>query len=208
MWEFGGIDPGSLSTAHVVLLTGLATFFFGFGGGALLSVYLKAVSSPLVAELRSSLSFKSSIFGDGIILPLVNMIVVAFLFKKHDLIGRTEMDVAIASGVLVTMYFHVTQAMRGLVNWSMPTPWHWNALGIWHAIYMFSVATLLSLFYVVLFVSERTHRGFEPQAVFVSGGIVMFFVLLRLDYVSVSMNSLLPDNVSKLLGRLTTRAAR
>ncbi|HEY5476908.1 MAG TPA: hypothetical protein VIK11_09345 [Tepidiformaceae bacterium] len=208
MGEIAVLNPASLSTVHAVVITGLATFFFGFGGGAILSLYLKAVSSPLVAELRSSLSFKSSIFGDGIILPLVNMVVVAFLFDKHALIGQPERDVALVFGLLVTMYFHITQAMRGLVNWSMPTPWHWNILGAWHAIYMFSVATLLSLFYVVLVVSERTHRGFDPRAAFVTIGIVMFFALLRLDYVAVSWQSLVPDNLSRLLGRLTARVAR
>ncbi len=180
---------------HPILVTGLATFFFGFGAGALLNLYLIAVHSPLVAELRGSLDFKSSIVGDGILLPLVNMLVVSALRLRPALVGRREIAIAVVLGIVVTVYFHVVQAARGLVNWAMPRPWRWNLLGVWHAAYMLTVSTLLALFYVVVIDSVRAHDAMVRDAVVVTAGIALFFLLLRLDYVSVEFGSLLPRRV-------------
>ena len=181
-----------ISKIHIIIGAGLATFFFGFGAGAIYNLYLISVHSPLVSTLRSSLSFKSSIYGDGIILPIVNMIIVAFLIKKKEFLGRKTVGLAVFFGLLITAYFNISQAVNGLVNWSMPTPWHWNFLGLWHAIYMLSVTSLISLFYITLVVSTKKQKRFAREAVFVSLGIFAFLVLLRLDYVAVSFASLIP----------------
>lgn len=180
-----------ISKTYIIIGAGLATFFFGFGAGALLNLYLISIHSPLVSSLRGSLSFKSSIFGDGIILPIVNMIIVAFLIKKKEFLNRKTVGLALFSGLLITAYFNITQAVEGLVNWSMPTPWHWNFLGLWHAVYMLSVTSLLSLFYIILIISSKKQKSFAKEAVFVSLGIFAFLILLRLDYVAVSFASLL-----------------
>lgn len=185
------LDP----RVHPIVATGLATFFFGFGAGALLNLYLIAVHSPLVAELRGSLNFKSSIVGDGLLLPLVNMLVVSSLRLRPALVGRREIALALALGIAVTVYFHVVQAVRGLVNWTMPRPWRWNVLGVWHAAYMLAVSTLLALFYVVFIHSLLVHDAMLREAGVVTAGIALFFLLLRLDYVSVEMGSLLPRRI-------------
>jgi hypothetical protein len=177
--------------SHPVLYTGLATFFFGFGAGALLNFYLILTDSSLLSGLRGSLNYISSIIGDGILLPVVNMIVVSFLRKNRAFISRASVAVALTLGLLITMYFHVAQAVQGLTNWAMPSPWHWNLLGVWHAVYMMSVSSLLCLFFVTVFTSRR--RGHVPrEALLVTGGIVLFFFLLRLDYSTVDLQSLVP----------------
>jgi len=192
IWHLGVPALGAFSSRDALVAVGVATFFFGFGGAALLSIYLSAVSSPLVAELRSSLSYKSSIFGDGLILPAVNMFVLAFLRSQNHTPDAFEVTIAIVVGGGITAYFHVTQATKGLVNWTMPTPWHWNILGLWHALYMLAVASLLSLFYVAVIASFRETGRLPIELPVVSTGLVMFFVLLRLDYVSVSLRDLIP----------------
>lgn len=182
---------------HPILATGLATLFFGFGAGALLNLYLIARHSPLVAELRGSLDFKSSIVGDGLLLPLVNMFVVSVLRTHSGLVERPEIVIALVLGIAVTIYFHVVQAVRGLVNWAMPRPWRWNLLGLWHAAYMLSVSTLLSLFYVVFVRSIRTDEAMWADAAVVSAGVALFFLLLRLDYASVEFGSLVPQRLAE-----------
>lgn len=179
---------------HLVIAVGIATFFFGFGGGALLNLYLLKIKSPLVEKLRGSLDFKSSIFGDGILLPIINMIAISSILhaNQQNPIQQPEFAVAIVLAVGITIYFHVVQALRGLVNWSMPKPWHWNLLGLWHAAYMLSVSTLLCLFYVVLIVAIAKHEAMIVDGIVVTLGLVAFFVLLRLDYETVSWSSLLP----------------
>jgi len=182
------------SPTQIVFATGIATFFFGFGAGAVLNLYLTRVKSPLVEELRGSLNYVSSIVGDGVLLPVVNMVAVGLLLHEQALITGTVWSVSVFLGLCVTAYFHIVQAIRGLVNWAMPSPWHWNILGVWHAGYMFAVATLISMFFVV--VALAAIDGHAPWAAlaFVSAGIVVFFALLRLDYATVEWGALLPGH--------------
>lgn len=176
----------------VIGLVGFATFFFGFWAGALLNLYLLAIDHPLVLEFRSSLSYKSAILGDGILLPIINMVAIAFILKHGEYIGRKLLEFALVIGMGITVWFHVNQAMQGLVNWAMPSPWQWNILGLWHAIYMFSVISLLSLFYLVSIKIMKQEKDIPIQAFVVSLGIALFFLLLRLDYVAIDPASLIP----------------
>ncbi|MSQ29163.1 MAG: hypothetical protein EXR68_01570 [Dehalococcoidia bacterium] len=179
-------------TAHPIAYVGLATMFFGFGAGALLNLYLKQQASPMLDRLRGSLDYKSSIIGDGLVLPVVNMLVASFLLAEWSSITQRELALAAVLGVMVTLYFHITQAVRGLVNWCMPTPWHWNWLGAFHALYMFTVASLLALFYLTVAVVGYERRSLPREAVFATLGILCFLWLLRIDYATVSLRSLLP----------------
>ncbi len=178
-------------TSHYLVLgTGAAVFFFGFAGPAALNYYLLAVHSPLVLQYRSTLNYASSIFGDGIILPIVAMIIVSFLLTNSKKIYSKNVAIAVFFGVIITVYFHVNQALNGLTNWTMPQPWHWNALGVWHALYMFSVSSILSLFYVIAFVVAKKRKILPKEVVIVTFGIVVFLLILRLDYLSVDLKNL------------------
>ncbi len=181
-----------MTKKKAIILTGFSTFFFGFGAGAILNLYLISVNSPLVANLRSSLSFKSSIYGDGILLPIVNMVMVAFLYKRKELVRKYTLTAGFLGGFLITAYFHITQALQGLVNWTMPTPWHWNMLGLWHGLYMLSVTSLITLFYIVAVLSYKKQKKLDWQVYFVSLGIIAFLLLLKLDYVDVNLSKLIP----------------
>lgn len=193
-----------LLLAHPVLATGFATFFFGFGAGAVFNWYLIRVDSPLIAEHRGSLNYVSSIVGDGVLLPLVNMVIVSFLMAHHASIDRMTLIVAVTLGIAITAYFHLVQAIRGLVNWTMPRPWRWNALGAFHAAYMLGAASLLGLFYAVVAASALARdRDVVPTAAVVTTGVVCFCVLLRLDYSAVSLRALAP---SRLPRRFTRRS--
>ena len=172
---------------HIIVGVGLATFFFGFGAGAVLNLYLLAINSPLVLQFRSSLMFISSILGDGIILPIVNMLIVSSLIKNQEFIGRLTVFLSIFFGLLVTLYFHITQALQGLVNWTMPKPWEWNFLGVWHALYMLAVASLICLFYIVSIRTIWKYRRLSRRAVLVTLGIALFLILLRFDYMGVKL---------------------
>lgn len=176
---------------RIIFLAGFLTFFFGFGAPAILNLYLLLNNSPLVLNFRHSLDYISAILGDGIILPIVNMLAISFLFKNQSLIDRLTVPLALFFGFLITVYFHTVQATQGLVNWAMPSPWQWNFLGLWHAIYMFSVASLLCLFYTVLIVAFKKNIHIK-EAIFVSFGIVLFLILLRLDYITFNIKGIFP----------------
>lgn len=168
--------------SNIIIAVGIATFFFGFGAGAILNIYLLTINSPLVLNFRSSLTFVSSILGDGIILPIVNMATVSFLLNNKELVYKLNIVLGLIFGLLITIYFHVVQGIEGLVNWSMPIPWQWNSLGLWHAIYMFSVAGLLSLYFIVMINYIRKNKKIHKEFVLIILGIAIFLLLLKFDY--------------------------
>lgn len=173
---------------YIIFGVGLSTFVLGFFVGALLNYYLILIHSPFIAQFRASLSYQSSIFGDGVILPIVNMFVAYFILENKEFLRRKVLMSAAFFGVLITLYFNVSQAMRGLVNWAMPAPWKWNELGAFHAGYMFLATTLLSLFYLILIKYVRRNKTIPKEAFIVTLGIIIFLILLRLDYVAVDLS--------------------
>ena len=187
---------------RVIFGVGFATFFFGFGAAAIFNYYLIFTHSIFIAHLRGSLNYKSAIFGDGIVLPLVNMLVASFILKYSKYVTTTNVKLALVSGAIITGYFHITQAMQGLVNWAMPTPWHWNLLGLWHAIYMYSVTSFLSLFYILLIYLVAKQKIMPKRAVVISAGIVLFFMLLKLDYAKVNLKQALSVDISQTHTRI------
>lgn len=182
---------------QIILGVGAATFFFGFFAGALLNIFLIAVHSPLVTQLRTTLTYKSAIFGDGIILPIVNMFAVSFILKHQKHVTKKTLITALCLGLGITAYFHITQALGNIVNWAMPSPWHWNFIGYWHAVYMFSVCSLLSLYYVVLFHSTKKKKRLTRESFIVTLGIIFFFLLLHLDYLTINLKASFVNDVKQ-----------
>lgn len=178
---------------YIVLGIGVWTFLFGFFAGALFNLYLLATNSSEFGTLRTSLDYKSSIFGDGIVLPIINMLAVAFLLRNSQIIKKKMLGSALFFGFLITAYFHISQAVNGLVNWAMPEPWNWNALGVFHALYMFLAASFISLFYIVVIKYIHKTKRLPKEVVLVSIGAIIFLVLLRLDYIAVSLSVMLPQ---------------
>ncbi|MBI2431201.1 MAG: hypothetical protein HYV39_04250 [Candidatus Levybacteria bacterium] len=181
------------SRPYLIFGVGFATFFFGFAAGAILNLYLLWVNSPLVLQFRAILSYKSAIFGDGIILPVVNMIAMTFILKHWNMVRKRIIHLALFLGFCITAYFNIMQAVEGIINWAMPKPWQWNFLGVWHAVYMFSVASFLSLFYLVLLKVMRHRKRIPKEAAIVTIGLVIFLILLRLDYIAIDLKSLAPS---------------
>lgn len=167
---------------RLVLLIGAETFFFGFALGGIINAYLLYRDSPLVEAFRGTLTFKSAIIGDGIILPIVNMVIAAFLIANKEYITKRILRSAVISSILITSAFHLIQARYGFINWSMPEPWHWNGLGLLHASYMSFVIFLISLFFITSGrIKQKT--GLSPEeGKIVSGGIIIFLILLAIDY--------------------------
>lgn len=179
------------SKEYIILGIGVATFFFGFAVLVLVNVYLLRIDSPVVTGLRTTLTYNSALFGDGIILPIVNMIATSFLLTNKKYIGRKVLHAAVFLGIAVTVYLHINQAVLGLVNWAMPAPWRWNALGAYHALFMLFATSFLSLFCIIAMRVIRKEKQIPKEAIVVTSGVIFFLLLLRLDYLSVSVSSLI-----------------
>lgn len=173
---------------YIVASVGLATFVFGFFAGAILNYYLILINSPLILNFRSSLDYQSSVFGDGIVIPIVNMFAVYFILENKEFLRKRIIRNALLAGVLITAYFHISQATRGLVNWAMPEPWRWNELGVFHAGWMLAATSFISLFYLILIKYVRRNRTLPKETLIVTLGIIIFLILLRLDYIAVDFS--------------------
>jgi hypothetical protein len=180
--------PDSRTTAvsrPLVGAVGFATCFFGFLASAALSLYLAANGHPLAHDFRTVLGYKSAILGDGLILPIANMAVATFLITRRRFVNRAFVLVALLFGIAITGCVHVFQATYELVNWSMPAPWHWNMIGLWHAVYMESVISWLALFILVVAKTVRQTDEIPREARLVLLCVLLFLSLLFLDYRSM-----------------------
>jgi hypothetical protein len=172
----------------LAVTAGLATFVFGLLAAAMVNLYLIATNDPVVHQLPTVISYKSAIFGDGLVLPIVNMAAASYVAKQRGQIGKHMVLFALLLGAALTAYVHVMQATNDLVNWSMPMPWHWNGLGAMHALYMFAVVSWLWLFlFVVVKVAQRP-TSIPREAGVVLAGVLVFLFLLRLDYRSAELH--------------------
>jgi hypothetical protein len=112
------------------------TVLLAFGVNAAAHLVLLARKHPLVRDHRGTLRFVSAWVGDGLLLPAMNIAAVDLLRHSGGLPRPGELAVAATIGTVVTAALHLYQAVRGLVNWSMPRPWRWNALGWYHFVFM------------------------------------------------------------------------
>ena len=172
---------------YLVTGVGLATLVFGLLASVLLNLYLVAVDDPVVHQLRTVLSYRSAILGDGILLPVVNMAAASFLTRERQHLARTCVLPALLLGAVFTAYVHGMQAANQLVNWAMPIPWHWNAIGLWHALYMWAVTSWLVLFFFVVLKVTGRATDIPREARIVFGGVLTFLLVLHLDYPSVGL---------------------
>ncbi|MFL5734781.1 MAG: hypothetical protein ACJ78Q_16615, partial [Chloroflexia bacterium] len=150
------------------------------------NLWMLLIDHDLIKKHRPTLTFRSAIFGDGIILPLVNvMMMKSFRRWRPHLSARTAV-LPILGGSLVSLMFHVGQGRGGLVNWTMPKPWHWNLLGYYHFVFM---STQFS--YMLLYLSQLAGRraNGEPMAedqkrdlAIIGAAMGAFGLLLYTDY--------------------------
>jgi hypothetical protein len=172
-------DPALLAA------TALATFAAALGVSGGTNVWMLLTKNPLIKQHRPTLTFRSAIFGDGIILPVINTLMMrSFVKWQPKLSGRTSL-LPVIGGSAISLMFHIAQGNGGLVNWTMTRPWRWNLLGYYHFIYM---ATQFS--YMLLYFSQLPGRWTEGELTdeqkrdlaIILGNLGLFALLLFTDY--------------------------
>ncbi len=169
----------------LVGVTAAVTFAAALGVSGGTNVVMLLTGNDLIKKHRPTLTFKSAIIGDGLILPLVNSLMILSLRKwKPKLTDRTAL-VPILGGSAISLMFHIAQGRGGMVNWTMTRPWRWNLLGYYHFIYM---ATQFS--YMLLYLTQFVQRlpkgeitsGQKRDAALIVANLALFGLLLQLDY--------------------------
>jgi hypothetical protein len=173
MIEREDIKP-MIAAAGIAAITG-----FGVPVGAnLLYIWQK---NPLVKKYRSTLSYQSALWGDGLLLPAVNALMARSLRRSG--VREDEIAKALAIGATLTTAAHVYQASSNGVNWQMPTPWHWTALGYEHALHMTGEVSFLSLYFTKAIGRLRRKQAVDKRELALAvAGVVGFLTMLFLDY--------------------------
>ncbi len=168
----------------LLLVVGITSFVFGFLVNAVGSAVLEWRRDPLVTSYRDTLDFTSAIVGDGILLPFANVLVVSQLVRWRRAVRAREVGGPVLLGAALTLAVHAYQATNAIVNWTMPRPFTWTALGYTHAIFMWAELSLLTFFWSQAALIARLDRreALRPRLAFVLLCMAVFVRLLLADY--------------------------
>ena len=173
------------SDVGLMIGTAMVTFAAALGVSGGTNVVMLLTKNDLIKKHRPTLTFRSAIFGDGLILPFVNVLIMKSLKRwKPSLSARTVLAPTLG-GSAISLLFHIVQGKNGMVNWTMTKPWKWNALGYYHFVYM---ATQFS--YMLLYLTQLAGRWPKGEIdgeqkrdlALIGANMAAFAVLLATDY--------------------------
>lgn len=90
-------------------------------------------------------SYYSGVLGDGIFLPALNLSAYSVLRQLGACVRWRRLPLYLGLGLMTTLAAFQVQAGLDLVNWSMPTPFHWSAVGRVHFLVMWGELSYLYL---------------------------------------------------------------
>ncbi len=123
---------------------------------------------------RTVFSYLSGVLGDGVLIPFANLGAFLMLRQMWPYIAWRRLPFYIALGFITAFGAFLSQAGLDIVNWSMPHPYVWSAVGQFHFFVMWSE---LSYLYVAMAVSVNNWSALREDAVawrsYVAGWIAL-----------------------------------
>jgi len=169
----------------LAVTTGTLTLLAGFGAWALGHFLYTQLASAEYKKLRGWTEYKAAFWGDLLILPMVNGLIIWVLTQlPFDPVGTYWLP--IFASIAITTFVHLEQATLKHVNWTMPKPWRWNSFGSYHALFMV-VNLTITLFFLeqaVTFWAEMT-RG--PLTLAFVGILVGWLLMLSFFFLDRSV---------------------
>jgi hypothetical protein len=173
------------ASAGLLAGTALATFVAALGVSGGTNVWMLITGNPLIKQHRPTLTFRSAIIGDGILLPVISALMMKSFVRWQPRIGAPTTLASIIGGSALALVFHIGQGRGGLVNWTMTRPWRWNLLGYYHFIYMSSQFSYMMLYFWLLaghWKEEGLGAEQKRDLAIIAGSLLLFGVLLATDY--------------------------
>ena len=170
---------------RLLAVTALVTFVAALGVSGGTNVWMMMTDHHLIKKHRPTLTFRSAIIGDGILLPIISVLMMKSLVKWKPSGASIAAMASVVGGSSIALAFHVAQGRGGLVNWTMTRPWRWNWLGYYHFIYM-STQFAYMLLYAWLFAEHvgenEVSASQKRDLAIIAGCLVLFGGLLATDY--------------------------
>ena len=168
-----------------MVATALVTFAAALGVSGGTNVVMLLTKNDLIRKHRPTLTFRSAIFGDGLILPFINVLIMRSFKRWRPRLSTRTALAPVLGGSAISLAFHIAQGRGGMVNWTMTKPWRWNLLGYYHFIYM---ATQFS--YMLLYLTQLAGRWPKGEITpdqkrdlaLVGANLGVFAALLFTDY--------------------------
>ncbi len=170
--------------AGVLAITALITFLAALGVSGGTNIWMKIIDHPLIREHRPTLTFRSAIIGDGILLPIISALMMKSFVRWKPRLDSGSVA-SIAGGSALALAFHIAQGRGGLVNWTMTRPWRWNLLGYYHFIYMATQFSYMALYFRLLashFRKGEVDAEQKRDLAIILGCLGLFGLLLATDY--------------------------
>lgn len=168
---------------RVAILVAVATFLFGFGALALLSLVF-----PGPEGLRGLFSYWSATLGDAVLLP--GLVFCLMRVATRSWSGTAAQLIALAGGTTVGLAAGATLQWSWLVdpspvlNWTLPKPGHFTFAGWYHAGFLTIMCAVFGgLVLVILVNARRTPLGRDDARLLVIGAClaIAFSALLAVD---------------------------
>lgn len=170
---------------RLLATTALISFSAALGVSGGTNVWMLATGNELIKKHRPTLTFRSAIFGDGMILPFINTVMIRSLQRWKPRLGSGATMVPIAGGSAISLIFHIAQGRGGMVNWTMTKPWRWNLLGYYHFVYMSTQFSYMLLYFTQLaqhWTDEEQAEKQKKDLALIAANLLAFGLLLYTDY--------------------------
>jgi hypothetical protein len=122
---------------------GLPIFIPAIVSWALLFGYQWAFVLTYHGSQRTVFAYLSGIVGDGVLIPAANLGAYVVLRQMWPLVRWQRLPLYVALGLVTAAACFLAQAGLGVVNWSMPTPFHWSPIGRFHFMVMWGEISYL-----------------------------------------------------------------
>jgi hypothetical protein len=165
--------------AWLPLVPAVVSWAFLFG-------YQWVFSLAYKGHQQTVFSYYSGVLGDGLLIPAANVAGFIVLRQLAPRLAWRRLPLYAFLGLLTAMTAYGVQARLDLVNWSMPTPFHWSQVGQFHFLVLWSE---LAYLYFVLATAVnnwiRLRHDVAAWRAFCLGllGLSLFAATLARDYI-------------------------
>ena len=180
------LATGSLRSAPWALLAPAALalgLVWNFGVPAAYLAARRRAQPAAFRGLRALPAYASGVLGDGVLVPMLDVALVASLQAMPPREPTALAVGAVAIGALLTAALHAGQARYRLVNWSMPRPGRWNFAGQWHLVSAPAQFALLAYGLGAAFLAGPAALRGDAYALVVVGALAaLFLATVVFDY--------------------------
>jgi hypothetical protein len=130
-------------------------------------------------------NYYSGVFGDGLLLPVVNVAGFVMLRELSAQIPWRRLPLYLLLGLATAFGSFLMQAFLDWINWSMPSPYSWSDVGQFH---FFVMAGEISYLYLVLATAINNWKQLTANSIawrsFATAwlGLALFGATLAADY--------------------------